>query len=47
MLLEPRIVAGIVLGYVYWRWGLETSTLAHILADLSLLGYLTLFAHGG
>ena len=47
MLLEPRIVAGIVLGYVYWRWGLETSILAHIFADLSVLGYLTLFAHGG
>jgi membrane protease YdiL (CAAX protease family) len=47
MLLEPRIVAGIVLGYVYWRWGLETSILAHVFADLSVLGYLTLFAHGG
>lgn len=47
MLLEPRTVAGIVLGYVYWRWGLETSILAHVIADMSVLCYLTLFAHGG
>jgi membrane protease YdiL (CAAX protease family) len=47
MLLEPRIAAGIVLGYVYWRWGLETSILAHIFADLSVLCYLMLFPHGG
>ena len=47
MLLEPRTVAGIVLGYVYWRWGLETSILAHVIADLSVLCYLILFAHGG
>jgi membrane protease YdiL (CAAX protease family) len=47
MLLEPRAVAGVVLGYVYWRWGLETSILAHIFADLSVLGYLMLFARGG
>jgi len=47
MLLEPRSVAGIVLGYVYWRWGIETSILAHVMADLSVLCYLTLFAHGG
>ena len=47
MLLEPRAVAGIVLGYVYWRWGLETSILAHVMADLSVLCYLMLFAHGG
>jgi membrane protease YdiL (CAAX protease family) len=46
MLLEPRAVAGIVLGYVYWRWGLETSILAHVMADLSVLCYLMLFAHG-
>jgi membrane protease YdiL (CAAX protease family) len=32
MLLEPRALAGVVLGYVYWRWGLETSILAHIFA---------------
>jgi membrane protease YdiL (CAAX protease family) len=47
MLFEPRTVAGIVLGYVYWRWGLETSILAHVIADLSVLCYLMLFAHGG
>jgi membrane protease YdiL (CAAX protease family) len=47
MLLEPRAFAGIVLGYVYWRWGLETSILAHVIADMSVLCYLTLFAHGG
>lgn len=46
MLLEPRSVAGIVLGYTYWRWGLETSILAHVIADLSVLGFL-LFVHGG
>jgi membrane protease YdiL (CAAX protease family) len=46
MLLEPRTVAGIVLGYVYWRWGLETSILAHVIADLSVLCYLMFFAHG-
>ncbi len=45
MMLEPRAFAGIVLGYAYWRWGLETSILAHVLADLSVLGYLMLFAH--
>jgi membrane protease YdiL (CAAX protease family) len=47
MLLEPRSVAGIVLGYVYWRWGLETSILAHVLEDLGVLCYLMLFVHGG
>jgi membrane protease YdiL (CAAX protease family) len=47
MLLEPRTVAGIVLGYVYWRWGLETSILAHVFADLGVLFYLMLFTHGG
>jgi membrane protease YdiL (CAAX protease family) len=47
MLLEPRIFAGMVLGYVYWRWGLETSIVAHVIADLSVLCYLLLFAHGG
>ena len=47
MLLEPRAVAGIVLGYAYWRRGLETAILAHIFADLSVLCYLMLFAHGG
>jgi membrane protease YdiL (CAAX protease family) len=47
MLLEPRTAAGIVLGYVYWRWGLETSILAHVLADLSVLCYLMLFVRGG
>jgi membrane protease YdiL (CAAX protease family) len=46
MLLEPRTVAGIVLGYVYWRWGIETSILAHIIADLSVLCYLMFLAHG-
>src|ERR1700694_1830197 len=43
MLLEPRGVAGIVLGYVYWRWGLEPSILAHVLEDLGVLCYLMLF----
>jgi membrane protease YdiL (CAAX protease family) len=47
MLLEPRTIAGIVLGYVYWRWGVETSIFAHVIADMSVLCYLTLFAHGG
>jgi membrane protease YdiL (CAAX protease family) len=47
MILEPRIVAGIVLGYVYWRWGLEASILTHVFADLSVLCYLMLFAPGG
>jgi membrane protease YdiL (CAAX protease family) len=47
MALEPRMVAGIVLGYVYWRRGLETSILAHVIADMSVLCYLVLFAHSG
>jgi membrane protease YdiL (CAAX protease family) len=46
MLLEPRSVAGVVLGYTYWRWGLETCVLAHVIADLSVLSFL-LFVHGG
>lgn len=29
MMLDPRIVAGVVLGYAYWRWGLESSLIAH------------------
>jgi membrane protease YdiL (CAAX protease family) len=45
MLLEPRSVAGIVLGYVYWRRGIEASITTHIVADLGVLGYLTLFTH--
>lgn len=28
-LLDPRIVAGLVIGYAYWRWGLESSFIAH------------------
>ena len=43
MLLEPRSIAGIVLGYVYWRQGLEASILTHIIADFSVLCYLALF----
>jgi membrane protease YdiL (CAAX protease family) len=46
MLLEPRSVAGVVLGYTYWRWGLETTILAHLIADLSVLCFLMLM-HGG
>jgi membrane protease YdiL (CAAX protease family) len=45
MILEPRLVAGIVLGYVYWRRGLEASILTHIVADFSVLCYLALFVH--
>jgi membrane protease YdiL (CAAX protease family) len=37
VMLDPRIVAGAVLGYAYWRWGVESSLIAHILTNLSVL----------
>ncbi len=37
VMLDPRIVAGVVLGYAYWRWGLESSLIAHVLTNISVL----------
>jgi len=31
-------VAGIVLGYLYWRWGIESAVLAHFAADMVVQG---------
>jgi hypothetical protein len=31
-------VAGIVLGYLYWRWGIESAVLAHVAADMVAQG---------
>jgi membrane protease YdiL (CAAX protease family) len=36
-LLDPRIVAGMVLGYAYWRWGLESSFIAHASSNAAVL----------
>lgn len=37
VMLDPRIVAGAVLGYAYWRWGLESSLIAHVITNASVL----------
>src|SRR5437870_5519025 len=31
-------VAGFVLGYLYWRWGIESAILAHFAADMVVQG---------
>jgi len=31
-------VAGFVLGYLYWRWGIESAVLAHFAADMVVQG---------
>ena len=31
-------VAGMVLGYLYWRWGIESAVLAHFAADMVVQG---------
>lgn len=31
-------VAGMVLGYLYWRWGIESALLAHFAADMVVQG---------
>ena len=31
-------VAGMVLGYLYWRWGIESAILAHFAADMVVQG---------
>ncbi len=36
VMLDPRIVAGVVLGYAYWRWGLESSLIAHVSTNASV-----------
>lgn len=36
VMLDPRVVAGVVLGYAYWRWGLESSIIAHVLTNVSV-----------
>jgi membrane protease YdiL (CAAX protease family) len=30
-------IAGLVLGWLYWRWGLESAIIAHFTADLMIL----------
>jgi membrane protease YdiL (CAAX protease family) len=45
VMLDPRIVAGAVLGYAYWRWGLESSLIAHASTNVSVLMLALLRGH--
>lgn len=38
LLTDPRSYAGVVLGYVYWRWGLESSIAAHSIWNVLVFG---------
>ena len=36
--VEVNGVAGMILGYLYWRWGIESAVLAHFAADMVVQG---------
>jgi membrane protease YdiL (CAAX protease family) len=38
LLTDPRSYGGVVLGYVYWRWGLESSIAAHSIWNVLVVG---------
>jgi membrane protease YdiL (CAAX protease family) len=44
-LLDPRIVAGLVLGYAYWRWGLESSFIAHASTNAAVFALTLIRGH--
>ena len=43
-MLEPRTVGGVILGYAYIRYGLESAIMTHALGDALIFVLLTLFA---
>jgi hypothetical protein len=44
VMLEPRTVGGVILGYAYIRYGLESAIMTHALGDALIFVLLTLFA---
>jgi len=44
VMLEPRTISGVILGYVYIRYGLETAIMTHALGDASIFALVALFA---
>lgn len=46
VLLEPRTISGVILGYAFIRFGLETAIMAHAIGDASILALAALLARG-
>jgi hypothetical protein len=44
VLLDPRTISGVVLGYAYSHYGLETAILAHAIGDSAIFALVALFA---
>ena len=44
VMLEPRTISGVILGYAYLRYGLETAIMTHALGDASIFALAALFA---
>jgi membrane protease YdiL (CAAX protease family) len=44
VILEPRTVGGLFLGYAYLRYGLECAIMMHAFSDASIFALATLFA---
>jgi membrane protease YdiL (CAAX protease family) len=38
ILTDPRGYLGVVLGYLYWRWGIETTIIAHSVWNVLVIG---------
>ena len=44
VMLEPRTISGVVLGFAYVRFGLETAIMTHAINDASVFALAALFA---
>ena len=44
VMLEPRTISGVILGYAYIRYGLDTAIMTHALGDASIFALVALFA---
>lgn len=43
-LIDPRNIGGLILGFAYFQYGLETAILTHAIGDASIMGMTALFA---
>ncbi len=44
LLLDPRTISGVILGYAYLSFGIETAIMTHALGDMSIFAMAALFA---
>lgn len=44
VMLEPRTLSGVILGYAYIRYGIETTIITHALSDGAIFGLAAFFA---